>query len=708
MGEKQDLRLRDVKTVPDQVKNGNVQHEVKPPKDFSDDDSSSDRCPQLQESCSACCIPCLTSHNPLPDNANIFQRIRYGLMLPPHGNLASYFQFAVVCLQVWIVLYTWTNTEALPGGNYFSLLVLFVCCAIGGYLISFVNLPPLLGMLIMGLLLKNIPVVRSVGDNIDGKWSGVLRKVALTVILTRAGLGLDIIKLKKLSWAVLRLAFIPCAAEIMTSAVVSRFLLGFPWAWSLMLGCIMGALSPAVTVPSLVSLQDRRYGVAKGIPTMLLAAGGLDNVLSVTGFSVFFGIIFSDSDLVVTIFKGPIGVCVGIIYGFVAGIFLWYIPARDCANKVFFRSLLLLGAGLVAIFGSSAIKLSGAGPIGCLTTATVAAYKWRQRRQPGEPDEVSSVMALAWLIVQHFLFGLIGSAVDVSKIESSTAGLGIATLGIGLVVRSVFSFTVTIGTGFNIKERVFITMTWLSKATVQAATGGLAIAEVMLSDKPHADDIKYGTDVLTISVLAIIICAPIGATLMGVLGPKFLQHGDDEEVDTDVIPNDPVKSDQYVVTETELTELTEITTPEIKPIDNNQFKSELSLTLQKRSSRQSLSDLDQFETTSLDQVKELKDDTVEIGISNPAYDESFDEEILPETTEEIKADLNETNAIVEDVDVNNIVTESDVQISDDTIRPKIEINTDQNLSNDVNQQKDKEEKYITIIQTPSPKEVNEH
>ncbi|XP_045179332.2 sodium/hydrogen exchanger 9B2-like isoform X1 [Mercenaria mercenaria] len=646
MGDKLELRLRDVKPNSDHVINGNAQHEVKPQKADAEQDEN---CSELQDSCTAYCIPCLTRHNPLPENANIFQKILHGFMLPPHGNLASYFQFAVVCLQVWIILYAWTNTEALPGGNYFSLLVLFICCAFGGYLISFINLPPLLGMLIMGLLLKNLPVIRSVGDNIDGKWSAVLRKVALTVILTRAGLGLDVIKLKKLSWAVLRLAFIPCAAEIVTTAVVSHFLLGFPWAWSLMLGCIMGALSPAVTVPSLVSLQDRRYGVGKGIPTMLLAAGGLDNVLCVTGFSVFFGIIFSDSDLVVTIFKGPIGVFVGIIYGFVAGIFLWYIPAKDCANKVFFRSMLLLGAGLVALFGSSVIKLSGAGPIGCLTTATVAAYKWRQRRQPGEPDEVASVMALAWLIVQHFLFGLIGSAVDVSKIQSSTAGLGIATLAIGLAVRSVLSFTVTLGTGFNIKERVFVTLTWLSKATVQAATGGLAIAEVMLSDKPDPDDVKYGTDVLTISVLAIIICAPIGATLMAVLGPRFLALGDDEDAEAEETKGD-VKMDQHILDEIDAPEITPPT--EIKPIENNQFKSEISLTLQNRSSKLILSELDPVDTHSLDYVDTdtASNDGGQGGFENPAYEGITDDEIVSENTDDNDIDTSETNDIVESVD----------------------------------------------------------
>ncbi|KAK3087377.1 hypothetical protein FSP39_005190 [Pinctada imbricata] len=456
----------------------------------------------------------------------------YGIRLPPHGSLASYLQFAIICLQIWGILVALTQDQGLPGGNLFSLLVLFVACVFGGYVISFVNLPPLLGMLIIGVMLRNIPGVRTIGDNIDSKWSGALRKLALTVILTRAGLGLDIPKLRRLSFAVLRLAFLPCIAEAITVAIASHFLLGFSWTWSLMLGCILGALSPAVTVPSLVNLQDRQYGIAKGIPTMLLAAGGLDNVLCVTGFAVFLGINFADdhsTSTAVTIIKGPAGAVLGVIYGFVMGTILWYLPAKDSGNKLFFRSMILIGSGMVAIFGSSAIGLSGAGPLGCLTTATVAAYRWRQQRKPGETDEVSGVMAVAWLIMQHFLFGLIGAAVNIGNIKGNTAGLGIACLAIGLCVRSAVSFTVTLGTGFNIKERLFITVTWLAKATVQAAIGGLALDKALELNDPAL--ITQGTDVLTIAVLAIIICAPVGATGMAILGPRFLVKGEEGEVD---------------------------------------------------------------------------------------------------------------------------------------------------------------------------------
>lgn len=472
--------------------------------------------------------PCLRKANPLPENPTMLDKIKDMFLLPPHGIVGFILQITIICLQIWGILAAITGSEAMPGGNFFSLLVLFVLCVIGGRLISLANLPPLLGMLIVGVLLRNVPGIKIVGESIDPKWSGHLRKLALTVILLRAGLGLDIVKLRKLSFAVLRLAFTPCLCEAITVGIVSHFLLGFPWTWSLMLGCILGALSPAVTVPSLVSLQDRRYGVAKGIPTMCLAAGGLDNVLCVTGFAVFVGIIFSEGDMAVTIIKGPLGALLGIVYGFVTGIMLWYLPGKDSSNSLFYRGMLLFGCGLIAIFGSSAVSLSGAGPLGCLTTATVAAYKWRQQRQPGEPDDLGGVIALAWLIVQHFLFGLIGAAVDISNIQPNTAGMGIATLFIGLCVRSAVSFSVTIGTGFNLKERIFITLTWLSKATVQAAIGGLALDKALEGD--NQEDIGMGTDVLTIAVLAIVICAPVGATCMGIFGPRFLAHGDEEEV----------------------------------------------------------------------------------------------------------------------------------------------------------------------------------
>ena len=99
----------------------------------------------VQDTCTTCCIPCLVSHNPLPENPSRAQRLKHAFMLPLHGNVATYLQFGIVCIQLWIILYSLTHGEAMPGGNLYSLLILFIFCAIGGYFISLIRLPPLLG-----------------------------------------------------------------------------------------------------------------------------------------------------------------------------------------------------------------------------------------------------------------------------------------------------------------------------------------------------------------------------------------------------------------------------------------------------------------------------------------------------------------------------------------------------------------------------------
>ena len=141
------LRLRDTKQQ-DTDPRGNSTNEVKvavADQTKVKTNEEQGRFSKLRERCITCCTPCLRSRNPRPDNPNLFQRLRHGLMLPPQGNLASYLQFAIVCVQIWIVMYALTHGEAMPGGNLYSLLILFIACAIGGYVISFIHLPPLLG-----------------------------------------------------------------------------------------------------------------------------------------------------------------------------------------------------------------------------------------------------------------------------------------------------------------------------------------------------------------------------------------------------------------------------------------------------------------------------------------------------------------------------------------------------------------------------------
>lgn len=158
--------------------------------------------------------------------------------LPPRGFFGDVLTRGLICFLAWATLWAILGKEALPGGNMYSLFILLVTASFAGFLVStipYVTFPPLLGMLIAGFLLRNVPGI-SVAKNINKQWSANLRNVALVVILLRSGLGLDIEALKRLKCTVIRLAFSPCLVEAITVGIVSHFLLGMPWLWAFMLG----------------------------------------------------------------------------------------------------------------------------------------------------------------------------------------------------------------------------------------------------------------------------------------------------------------------------------------------------------------------------------------------------------------------------------------------------------------------------------------
>lgn len=245
--------------------------------------------------CYACC---LASHNPLPESPSLVERLHHALLCPPHGPPALLVTYAIALVTVWAVAYCLLGQVALPGtstievsihgGTVFSLLALLTVSLIMGWVMEKLHMPPLLGMLLTGIALKNIPYI-DVARGVDPEWYAATRSTALVVILLRACLGLSPEALKKLSAMVFRLAFMPCLAESFAVAVAARVLLGLPWQWGFMLGFVLAAVSPAVVVSCLLNLQERGYGVTKGIPTLVIAAASMDDVLAISCFTLLLG-----------------------------------------------------------------------------------------------------------------------------------------------------------------------------------------------------------------------------------------------------------------------------------------------------------------------------------------------------------------------------------------------------------------------------------
>ncbi|XP_027492132.1 sodium/hydrogen exchanger 9B2 isoform X2 [Corapipo altera] len=439
---------------------------------------------------------------------------------PPQGLLAQTVTNVAVVVLVWAVVWSITGVECLPGGNLFGILFLYFFAVIGGKIFGFIKirtlppLPALLGMLLAGFLIRNTPFISDFVQ-INLRWSAALRNIALSVILTRAGLGLDPKALKKLKAVCLRLAFGPCLSETCTAAVLAYFLLHLPWQWGFILGFVVGAVSPAVVVPSMLILQAGGYGVEKGVPTLLMAAGSIDDILAITGFNTCLGMAFSSDSTLYNVLRGVLEVAVGIAAGGILGMFIRYFPSHDQASLAWKRSYFALGLSIFAVFGSIYFGFPGSGGLCTLVLAFVAGVGWSDEKR-----DVEKIVAVAWNIFQPFLFGLIGE-VSVTSLRPETVGLCVAILGIALVVRIIATFLMVSFTGFNFKEKVFVSLAWMPKATVQAAIGSLALDTARRRQDEQLE--KYGMDVLTVAFLAILITAPIGALVIGLAGPRLLQ-----------------------------------------------------------------------------------------------------------------------------------------------------------------------------------------
>lgn len=396
-----------------------------------------------------------------------------------------------------------------------SLLLLFLASIGGGYVAKRLRLPPLLGMLLAGLAIRNLPW--GLLDGLPESWSVGLRLTALAVILLRAGLGLDLPALNELRANALRLAAFPNLTEATTVAAAAYVLLDLPVRWAVLLGFIVSAVSPAVVVPSMLDLQRKGYGTAKGIPTMILAAASFDDVISITGFGVALSLIFSgqgEAGVAETLLRAPIELALGLGFGILAGLICLTVSKAP----VWIRFGVLLALGLLAIFGGWAVELTGGGSLAAMTMGAVAGRVWLDGAIP-----VAKLMARVWGVAQPMLFGLIGAAVVLAAVEPTYIVRGVVILVLGLVVRMAVTYLSAEPRRFTTHERLFIAAAWIPKATVQAAVGALALDLAREYESgPQAE--AYGVQVVTIAVLAIIITAPLGAIAISWTGPRWLQR----------------------------------------------------------------------------------------------------------------------------------------------------------------------------------------
>ena len=288
---------------------------------------------------------------------------------------------------------------------------------------------------------------------------------------------------------------------------------GLPFHWGFLLGFVLGAVSPAVVVPCMMDLQQAKLGTEKGIPSLVIAAASIDDVLAITGFTITLTLIGSQESEWLHVIKGPseavIGICLGILFGMI----FWYLP-YGLNTKLRAPAIVLLCWRI--ILDAYSYGFPGAGQTASLTLPFVAAIRWRKKRQL---RQVEDVLQCIWSVFEPLLFVTIGAEIKLHLLKTAILTGGSCVI-LGIIIRCLVAYNV-VGGSLTRKEKLFITIAWLPKATVQAAIGSVALEWALKAGDQEA--IKHGNTVLTIAALSILMTAPLGAVAIKLAAPRLLQ-----------------------------------------------------------------------------------------------------------------------------------------------------------------------------------------
>lgn len=374
-----------------------------------------------------------------------------------------------------------------------------------GWLCKKVKLPSLLGMLLTGIILG--PYVLNVFDDSILAISSDIRKIALIIILTRAGLSLDISGLKKIGRSAVMMCFVPASFELLGIVALAPRLLGISILEAAIMGAVLAAVSPAVVVPRMVKLMEEGYGEKKNIPQLILAGSSVDDVYVIVLFTTFVGMIRGDGVSIMRFINIPISIILGMVIGLLIGrIFALFFEKIHIRDTVKIMIMLSISFIVVSIEDMLTTVITFSALIAIMFMG-VSLQKYRK--------DVSKRLSLKynklWVVAEVFLFVLVGATVNIGYL-GKIGMTAILVIIVVLIFRMLGVLVCLLGTNLNKKERLFSMMAYTPKATVQAAIGGI----------PLSLGLSCGDIVLTIAVLAIVITAPFGAFVIDSTYKKLL------------------------------------------------------------------------------------------------------------------------------------------------------------------------------------------
>lgn len=392
----------------------------------------------------------------------------------------------------------------------FSLALIIISGLGADYLIRRLKLPGLIGMLGVGILAG--PYVLNLMSPEMMKVSGDFRKIALIVILLRAGFELRRDTLNRVGLAAVIMSSVPAVFEIIGILLVAPALLGITRIEALILGCILAAVSPAVVVPLMIDFMDRGRGAQKGIPTLILGASSVDDVFVIVLFTVFLGMYGGEGvNLFAKLAEIPVSISLGIIAGIIPGYLLYRLFTKyDWRPPK--RTLLVLGVAILLTWIEEVCQ--DYVPIASLLGVMAIGFIILEKSE-SVAHMISQKLKKLWMFAELLLFVLVGAQVNI-HVAWDAGFAGILVILIGLIFRSVGTYLSLFGTPFDRKEKLFCVVAYIPKATVQAAIGAV----------PLAAGVASGEVILAVAVLSILLTAPLGAVGIMILGEKVLDRGE--------------------------------------------------------------------------------------------------------------------------------------------------------------------------------------
>ncbi|WIA18744.1 hypothetical protein OEZ85_003434 [Tetradesmus obliquus] len=424
----------------------------------------------------------------------------------------------------------------LPGSPAFATLVIWICSVVGAEIVHWLRIPRVVGMLGTGLLLANVPggVVEAFPD----KWGVQMRAAALATIFLRCGLELEFKTMSLYKWPALRLAFLPGVTEAIFDAGVATAVFHMPFPLALSLGFILKAVGPGLVVPAMFQLQKQGLGANKGIPSTVVIAASFDDIIAITGFSIFVNIaIATGENAAWQIASGPLQVLFGMGGGIIAGAVL---GCTRIFNNKYKRLIGIYGAALLIMFFLEYFDMLSGGALGSLTVGLVTCYMW-EHGKPGRLSQgpnnshsadIERVAAVVWnWVMEPMLFATIGTSIVFAELPQGTIPKSLLVVCTGLVLRTIITYFIMGRRRYTWKEQLFYAVAWTPKATVQASLSAVPLSLInrtMVNDPNYEQWVQWGSDLLATGIFAIIICATLGTAMVFWLAPVLLEKSEDE------------------------------------------------------------------------------------------------------------------------------------------------------------------------------------